>query len=74
MTDKMSLEGTRVASDTVMDGNVDEAELARMGYKQELKWVVLSRACRLSTDGLSRRDLGLLQVCLVSIHYCCSCN
>lgn len=37
MTDKMSLEGTRVASDTVMDGNVDEAELARMGYKQELK-------------------------------------
>ncbi|EPS95406.1 hypothetical protein FOMPIDRAFT_1168680 [Fomitopsis schrenkii] len=33
----MSLEGARIASDTVMDGNVDEAELARMGYKQELK-------------------------------------
>ncbi|KAI0708795.1 amino acid/polyamine transporter I [Fomitopsis betulina] len=37
MTDKMSSEGARVASDTLMDGNVDEAELARMGYKQELK-------------------------------------
>ena len=28
---------SKVATDTVMDGDMDEAELARMGYKQELR-------------------------------------
>ena len=37
MTDRTSAKDVRIATDTVMDGDIDEAELARMGYKQELK-------------------------------------
>ena len=42
----------------------DEAELARMGYKQELKFVHLSvRKCRVLTFFLfHRRELSLMQV------------
>ncbi|KAH9920626.1 amino acid/polyamine transporter I [Fomitopsis serialis] len=36
MTDRTSAKDVRIATDTVMDGDIDEAELARMGYKQEL--------------------------------------
>lgn len=42
----------------------DEVELARMGYKQELKFVHVSVGwCRVLTVSLSRRrELGLMQV------------
>lgn len=37
MTDSMSSKDARVVVGTVMENDNDEAELARMGYKQELK-------------------------------------
>ncbi|KZT01961.1 amino acid transporter [Laetiporus sulphureus 93-53] len=37
MTDSMSSKDARIAVGTVMETDNDEAELARMGYKQELK-------------------------------------
>jgi len=41
----------------------DEAELARMGYKQELKCVMVSVLCvSISLTATRRRDLGVLQV------------
>lgn len=48
----------------------DEAELARMGYKQELKCVI-NLTClkfRISViDQSHRRELGLLQVCIIHL-------
>ena len=41
----------------------DEVELARMGYKQELKFVRFSvRQCRVLTFVFRRRELSLMQV------------
>jgi len=37
MADPTSSKDAHIAVDAVMDGDTDEAELARMGYKQELK-------------------------------------
>ena len=62
---KNAVDVSTVETGASMVARGDEADLARMGYKQELKCVLICCSCEqlVLTVVLHRRDLSLLQVC-----------